>query len=106
MLAKGDDPLRGSYTCEFSGIGRVNGNRLEVTWDTTENPDDGADGWTLAIRRQGSLLQLEQHRNDSEAQTPPFCGAHGSLEGTYLPARALPHTPPAWLSSSDPGSKD
>src|SRR5262245_5431431 len=54
VRAKGDDPVRGSYTCEFIGIGRLKGDRLEVTWDTREDADDGADGWTLSLRRRGN----------------------------------------------------
>jgi uncharacterized protein YecT (DUF1311 family) len=101
VRAKGDDYIRGSYTCEFIGIGRLKGDRLEVTWDTSENEDDDADGWTLSVRRRGNLLRLEQHRNKSEAATPPFCGARGSLEGEYLPARVLPDPVRAWEAAGD-----
>ena len=103
VVAKGDDPIRGSYTCEFIGIGRLRGDRIEVVWDTSEDEEDGAEGWTLDIRRQGSLLELQQRRNGSEAPTAPFCGNRGSLEGTYLPARVLPQPARAWHSAEDEG---
>lgn len=90
IIAQADDPIRGSYTCAFRGVGRQEGNMLAVSWDVSDDEEDGADGWTLHLRRDGGLLRLTQHRNMSEARTAPFCGVHGSLEGAYLPASVLP----------------
>jgi hypothetical protein len=75
-----------------------------VTWDTSQNEDDGADGWTLTLHRRASLLRVEQHRNQSEAPIPPFCGIHGILDGEYLPARLVPEPVRAWktVGNGDP----
>jgi hypothetical protein len=97
VVAKGDDPVRGSYTCEFSGIGRLKAGAIEASWDTKDGAEeDGAEGWTLRLRRNGGLLRIEQRRNGSEATAAPFCGVHGSLEGTYLPASFMPEPVRAW----------
>ena len=90
MRSNGDEPIRGSYTCEFKGIARKGQNRLEVIWDSTGDDEDGAEGWTLNLQRKNGLLHLTQQRNNSEAESAPFCGARGSLEGAYLPARIEP----------------
>jgi uncharacterized protein len=101
VVAKGDDPVRGSYTCEFIGIGRLNGERLEVTWDTKEGEEDGAEGWTLSLQRRNGLVRLEEHRNRSKAATAPFCGARGSLASDYLPARVVPEPVTAWQTDEE-----
>lgn len=101
LVARADDPIRGSYTCEFRGIGKVNGTELEVAWHASDDEEDGADGWTLHLRRQGGLLRLDQRRNASDARTPPFCGVHGSLEGAYLPAHGRPEPVTAWEGATD-----
>jgi hypothetical protein len=102
VRARGDDPIGGSYTCGFVGVGRLAGEAMEVAWDTAAEEDDGADGWTLRLRQAGSVLTLEQRRNDSPAPTAPFCGVHGSLEEAYLPARAVPPPVTAW-EAAGPG---
>jgi hypothetical protein len=90
MRANGDDPIRGSYTCEFIGLSRsFDPNRLDFVWDTKTDEEDGAEGWTLRTVRIGGAVHLTQHRNQSDAASAPFCGARGSLEGFYLPGRAL-----------------
>jgi uncharacterized protein len=101
VVAKGDDPIRVSYTCEFIGVGRLKGERLEVTWDTNEGEEDGAEGWTLSLQWRNGLVRVEQHRNKSEAATAPFCGARGSLAGGYLPARVVPEAVRAWQTVGD-----
>jgi hypothetical protein len=101
VLARADDPIAGSYTCEFTGVGRVRGAGLQVKWDTKHGEEDGAERWTLVLQRRGSVLELEQRRNDSEAATAPFCGARGSLEGIYLPARVKPRPVRAWSAAGD-----
>ncbi|HEX8168286.1 MAG TPA: hypothetical protein VF601_21175 [Beijerinckiaceae bacterium] len=99
VVAKGDDPVRGSYTCTFIGVGRLEAGGLEAAWDgKAADDEDGAEGWTLRLRRDGGTLRIEQRRNGSEAPTPPFCGVHGTLEGSYLPARLLPGPVRAWRS--------
>ncbi|WP_407524328.1 hypothetical protein [Methylobacterium oryzisoli] len=105
VRARADDPVGGSYTCGFVGVGRLAGEVMEVAWDTAEDEDedDGADGWTLVLRRDGGLLTLAQRRNASPAPTAPFCGVHGSLEETYLPARVVPDPVTAWEPASGAG---
>jgi hypothetical protein len=95
IVVHADEPTRGAYTCAFIGIGRLGGDAIEVEWDAADG-DDGADGWTLTIRRAEDLMHVEQHRGGSEAVTPPFCGHHGSLDGHYLPALVKPGSVTAW----------
>jgi uncharacterized protein YecT (DUF1311 family) len=99
VVANGDEAIRGAYACEFSGIGRLKGERLEASWDTSGGGEDGAEGWTLDLQRRTGLLRVDQRRNESEAATAPFCGAHGSLEGDYLPARLRPRPVRAWQAA-------
>ncbi len=96
VLAHADEPIRGEFTCNFIGVGRVNRDILDVAWDISSSDGDDAEGWTLRLRRSGHVLRLEQLRNASEASTSPFCGVLGSLEDTYLPARSKPEPVQAW----------
>jgi len=57
-----DPPKRGSYTCRFIGIGRLKGERLEVTWDTKEGEEDGAESRTLSLRRRNGLVRAPQQK--------------------------------------------
>ncbi|HEX8666662.1 MAG TPA: lysozyme inhibitor LprI family protein [Beijerinckiaceae bacterium] len=99
VVAKGDDPIRGSYTCTFNGVGRPGAGELAVSWEKqAAHDEDEAEGWTLRLSRDGAVLRVEQRRNGSEAPTPPFCGVHGTLEGSYIPARLLPDPVRAWRS--------
>ena len=66
-----------------------------------DGEEDGAEGWTLSLQRRNGLVRLEQRRNNSEAETAPFCGARGSLAGEYLPARAVPEPVRAWQTVGD-----
>lgn len=95
VVVKADDAW-GSYTCEFIGLGRAKGNRIEVTWDIRNDEEDGAMGWTLVLQRRGGLIKLREHRNASEAETRPYCGSRGGLEGAYLPARRVPEAVTVW----------
>jgi hypothetical protein len=70
-------------------------------WDTTGDDEDEAEGWTLNLERRGGLLHLTQKRNKSEAESAPFCGARGSLEGDYVPAQLKPGAVRAWRSAGD-----
>jgi hypothetical protein len=102
VRANGDDPVRGSYTCEFIGIARRDGqSRLEVVWDTTGDEEDGGEGWTLKLQRKGGLIHLTEERNNSDAERASFCGARGSLEGAYLPARLKPTAVRAWRPAGE-----
>jgi uncharacterized protein YecT (DUF1311 family) len=98
IVAKGDDPIRGSYTCAFKGVGRLTADGIEVSWDKAADDEDEAEGWTLHLRRDAGILRIEQRRNGSDVPTPPFCGARGTLEGSYVPARLLPDPVRAWRS--------
>jgi hypothetical protein len=91
VLVRADEPIRGAYTCEFVGVGQRRGEWLTVEWDTKGGTEeDGAEGWTLELRLSRGVLEMREHRNGSEAERPPYCGARGSLAGSLLPARSRP----------------
>jgi hypothetical protein len=85
---QGSDPVRGSWTCGYDGLGEKQGERLVVTWDRETDDEDGADGWLLELTRMGSLLRVRELPGPDAAPSPPYCGVHGGLAGDYMPADA------------------
>jgi uncharacterized protein YecT (DUF1311 family) len=85
---QGSDPVRGSWTCGYDGVGEKQGERLVVTWDRETDDEDGADGWVLELTRMGSLLRVRELPGPDAAPSPPYCGVHGGLAGDYMPADA------------------
>jgi uncharacterized protein YecT (DUF1311 family) len=78
----------GISRCEFNGVGTLRGGRMRVVWNIAEDREDGAEGWTLELRREGALLTMAERRNRSEVERPPYCGARGGLdELRFFPAR-------------------
>ncbi len=100
VLVRADEPIQGIFTCEFIGVGRMDGEVLDVAWDKAETgDDDDAEGWTLRIHRSGYLLRLDERRNGSVASSPPFCGVQGSLADSYLPAQYKPEPVLTWSTT-------
>lgn len=70
----------GRWVCEFIGVGKLDGDRLIAA----EPPDaSDYDGWTLQITRTGRAVKVEGIR-PRESGTPPYCGARGTLDGSYI----------------------
>lgn len=84
VVVSASDGAVGRWVCEFAGIARPIDGGLTVA-DPPGNDDN--EGWTLRIVREGQSIRIEAVRPAGYEGTPPFCGAHGSLDGTYLAAR-------------------
>lgn len=75
--------------CEFEHGGRIAGNVMTtVPRSKEEKDDDPHEGWTLTLARTGDSLKLTTRRGPDKTMANPFCGAHASLDGTWLPVQA------------------
>lgn len=79
------DGTVGRWLCDFAGVAREDGPALIVE----EPPEDAAyDGWTVRLTRSGNAVKAEAIRPEgSNDRSPPFCGANGSVDGTFVAAR-------------------
>jgi hypothetical protein len=91
--------LSGSYTWEFIGVGRLKGERLEVTWNTKEGEEDGAESRTLSLRRRNGLVRAPQQkrgrdrpvlRTASQLRGRLSAGARRAGAGRGRPSENLP----------------
>ncbi|MDF2118890.1 hypothetical protein PY365_25300 [Roseiarcaceae bacterium H3SJ34-1] len=88
VTARTDHP---SGACDFEHGGKLAGNVMTtVHRSKEEQADDPHEGWTLTLTRAGDALKLKTHRGPDEKMPNPFCGVHGSLDGTWLPLQAKP----------------
>jgi len=88
VTAKTNDP---AGACEFEHGGKIAGSvMMTVPRSKEENDDDPHEGWTLALARTGDALKLTTRRGPDKTMANPFCGAHASLDGTWLPVQAKP----------------
>jgi len=88
VQARTDHP---SGACDFEHGGKLAGNVMTtVPRSKEEQADDPHDGWTLTLTRAGDSLKLKTHRGPDETMPNPFCGVHGSLDGTWFPMQAKP----------------
>jgi uncharacterized protein YecT (DUF1311 family) len=72
--------------CDFEHGGKITGSVMTtVHRGKEEKDDDPHDGWTLALTRTGDSLKLTTRRGPNKSMVNPFCGAHASLDGTWLP---------------------
>lgn len=59
--------------------------------------DPDVAGWSMAARREGAALWIEERRDDGRAASSPWCGLNGGIKGRYfqiaIPLRKLA-TPP------------
>jgi uncharacterized protein YecT (DUF1311 family) len=75
--------------CEFEHGGKITGSVMTTVHRSKEEKDDDPhDGWTLALTRAGDSLKLKTRRGPNKTMANPFCGAHASLDGTWLPVQA------------------
>lgn len=94
VLATGSEPVTGAHYCELTGIGQIKGGIMTVSGVGLK--DDDMMGWTVSLRHTGGLLHMDQNRNNSEFDMPPFCGAINLLGGDYMPTRTTPEPVKAW----------
>lgn len=84
VTVSASDGAVGRWVCEFSGIARPVDGGLTVA----EPPgQDDNEGWTLRIVREGQSVRVEAIRPAGFEGPPPFCGARGGVDGSYLAAR-------------------
>lgn len=84
VTVSASDGAVGRWVCEFTGIARPIGGGLTVA----EPPGtEDYEGWTLRIVREGQSIRVEAIRPAGFEGSPPFCGANGTLDGTYLAAQ-------------------
>jgi uncharacterized protein YecT (DUF1311 family) len=79
------DGAVGRWVCDFGGTGKPQPDGSLVVADEEENG-----GWSVRLRRSGPLLVVTAIAPAGADPTPPFCGANGTIDGTYLAATALP----------------
>lgn len=75
-----DKPRTGSWSCSVEASGKAKGERLQVKSVDTK-------GWVLDLSRQGDALVVKEQPPGAGASAPPYCGANGSLAGTFFPIR-------------------
>lgn len=75
-----DQPHTGSWSCNVEASGKANGEHLRVKSVDTK-------GWVLNLKRQGYALVIEEQPPGAGASGPPYCGANGTLAGTFFPIR-------------------
>ncbi|MFJ3464293.1 lysozyme inhibitor LprI family protein [Achromobacter spanius] len=75
-----EQPRTGSWSCNVEASGKAKGGRLQVKSVDTK-------GWVLNLKRQGDALVVEEQPPGAGASGPPYCGANGSLAGTFFPIR-------------------
>lgn len=75
-----DKPRTGSWSCNVEASGKVNGEHLSVKSVDTK-------GWVLNLKRQGYALVVEEQPPGAGSSGPPYCGANGTLAGTFFPIR-------------------
>jgi uncharacterized protein len=78
------DGTIGRWVCEFEGVGRPDGADLVVGEPEGETEYDG---WTLRLKRVGLAVAVEAIAPAGADAPAPFCGANGSVDGTYVAAR-------------------
>jgi uncharacterized protein YecT (DUF1311 family) len=71
------DPQSARWTCGAGGSGKVRGG--VATFAMVEGP-----GWTIAARRRGATLTLDERPPVANAGNPPYCGFNGRLSGDYF----------------------
>lgn len=71
------DPQSARWTCGAGGSGKVRGG--VAIFAMAEGP-----GWTIAARRHGATLTLDERPPVANAGNPPYCGFNGRLSGDYF----------------------
>lgn len=79
------DGAVGRWVCDVGGTAKPQPDGSLIVTDEEENG-----GWSVRLSRSGPLLVVSAVAPAGADPTPPFCGANGSVNGTYLPATALP----------------
>ncbi|MBT9290678.1 lysozyme inhibitor LprI family protein [Prosthecodimorpha staleyi] len=78
------DGAIGRWICQFEGIGRLDGAQMVVA----EAPGSSDyEGWTLRVVRDGQSIRITAEKPAGFEGTPPYCGAVGSVDGTYIAAK-------------------
>lgn len=75
-----DQPHTGSWSCNVEASGKASGELLRVKSVDTK-------GWVLNLKRQGYALVVEEQPPGAGSSGPPYCGANGTLAGTFFPIR-------------------
>lgn len=75
-----EQPRTARWSCNVEADGKVEGERLRVKSVDTK-------GWVLDLQRQGAALVVQEQSPGAGSSTPPYCGANGSLGGTFFPIR-------------------
>ena len=78
------DGAVGRWLCDFAGVGRMSGATLVAEEAPGSNDYEG---WKLTIVRDGQALRVTSERPAGFDGAPPFCGAHGAVDGVYIAAR-------------------
>lgn len=75
------EPVQARWLCDVTGVARatVSGWRLDA------DPAIG-EGWTIDLSIRDGQLTVTS-KAPTEGEVAPFCGAGGTIEGTYLPVR-------------------
>jgi len=79
------DPLWGTRYCRGGGTNfSIKGLKLASS--------NGPGNWNQTLSRSGHLLVLQEiapkaRKGGEETREPDYCGANGSLEGTFFPVR-------------------
>lgn len=84
FTATAADPRGGGWSCEADGSGDWIGED-EARFDDIS----GAAAWSLNVKAQGATLVVKE-TIENGADSVPYCGAGGTLSGTYFQAVRLP----------------
>lgn len=76
--------------CDVTASARVSGGVLVVGGAPAELKDN--EGWTVTLTRKGLILaaELVRPKGADAGGGPPFCGFRASIDGSYLPTKAIP----------------
>jgi uncharacterized protein len=78
------DGAIGRWICQFEGSGRLDGAQMVVA----EAPGSSDyEGWTLRFVRDGQAIRITAEKPAGYEGTPPYCGAVGNVDGTYIAAK-------------------
>lgn len=84
FTATAADPRGDDWSCEADGSGDWI-DEDEARFDDTS----GAAAWSLSVKAQGATLIVKE-TIENGADSVPYCGAGGTLSGTYFQAVRLP----------------
>ncbi len=73
-------PVNARWLCNVQGVGRLENGVLTLA-------PDGSTGWRLRIAFRASFIEVTETGPGDAVGGPNYCGANGSVAGTYLLSR-------------------